>query len=62
MGGKDAIKKLLKIDPQVRGIVSSGYSTDPVMTNCERFGFVAAIAKPYTVKDLKNALILALDK
>ena len=29
MGGKEAMEKLLKIDPQVKAIVSSGYSDDP---------------------------------
>jgi len=32
MGGKDTVKELLKTDPQVKAIVSSGYSSDPVMT------------------------------
>ena len=29
MGGKEAMARLLKIDPQVKAIVSSGYSDDP---------------------------------
>ena len=29
MGGKEAIEKLLEIDPEVKAIVSSGYSNDP---------------------------------
>ncbi len=33
MGGKETFKKLLKLDPQVKAIVSSGYSTDIVMTD-----------------------------
>ena len=33
MGGKEAIRKLIDIDPDVKAIVSSGYSTDPVMSD-----------------------------
>ena len=33
MGGKEAIQKLLEIDPEIKGIVSSGYSDDPVLAN-----------------------------
>ncbi|MDH3344276.1 MAG: hypothetical protein OEL58_03480 [Desulfobacteraceae bacterium] len=29
MGGKEAINKLLEIDPEVKAIVSRGYSDDP---------------------------------
>jgi two-component system, cell cycle sensor histidine kinase and response regulator CckA len=37
---------LLKIDPNVKAIVSSGYFNDPVMSNFEAYGFKDAIAKP----------------
>ena len=47
MGGKEAIKKLLAIDPNVKAIVSSGYSSDPVMANFREYGFSNVIAKPY---------------
>ncbi|HEY7545498.1 MAG TPA: response regulator, partial [Blastocatellia bacterium] len=39
MGGKEAIKKLLEIDPDVKAIVSSGYSNDPIMTRFREYGF-----------------------
>lgn len=56
MGGKDAVKRLLAIDPQVKAIVSSGYSNDPVMTDFGRYGFIGALSKPYTMNDLMDAL------
>jgi len=56
MGGKEAIKDLLEINPQVKAIVSSGYLNDPVMTNFRRHGFIEALSKPYTVKDLSETL------
>ncbi len=44
MGGKAAIEKLLRIDPQVKAIVSSGYSDDPIMANFLEYGFSGVIA------------------
>lgn len=56
IGGKEAIKRLLEIDPGVRAIVSSGYSNDPVMSDFKRYGFKGVVAKPYKVKDLAEVL------
>lgn len=56
MGGKEAIKKLLEIDPNVKAIVSSGYSEDPVMAEFRKYGFCGVIAKPYEAEQLSRAL------
>ncbi len=56
MGGKEAIKQLIEIDPEVKAIVSSGYSNDPVMAHYEDHGFSGMVAKPYTARDLSNTL------
>jgi PAS domain S-box-containing protein len=56
MGGKDTIKVLLEIDPQVKAIVSSGYSNDSVITNFKEYGFIGALVKPYTKKGLRDTL------
>jgi PAS domain S-box-containing protein len=56
MGGQEAIKRLLDIDPQVRAIVSSGYSNDPVMADFQKHGFRGVVAKPYEVKELARVL------
>ncbi len=56
MGGQEAIKKMSEIDPNVKAIVSSGYSQDPVMANFRNFGFCGVIAKPYTVEEMGEKL------
>jgi len=61
MGGKKAIEKLLKIDPDVKAIVSSGYSNDPVMANYEKHGFRAVVAKPFDLKELNEAIKKVLE-
>ncbi|UCD79253.1 MAG: PAS domain S-box protein [Desulfobacterales bacterium] len=56
LGGKDTVKKILKLDPHAKVIVSSGYSDDPVMTSFKEYGFVGALPKPYKIKDLIEVL------
>lgn len=56
MGGAETLKRLLEIDPQVKAIVSSGYSDDPVMLNYREFGFLGALGKPYRIDELSGEL------
>ncbi|MBW2575428.1 MAG: response regulator [Deltaproteobacteria bacterium] len=56
MGGKDVIKELLKIDPKVKAIISSGYSNDSVMTNFTIYGFKGILPKPNTKQELIETL------
>ena len=56
MGGAETMEKLLQIDPDVKAIVSSGYSNNPIMGNYEDYGFCGVISKPYTKKELAEAL------
>ncbi|GBC63892.1 hypothetical protein DENIS_4891 [Desulfonema ishimotonii] len=56
MGARQAIRELLKLDPDVRGIVSSGYSNDPEMTGFRKHGFCGVIEKPYNIRELEETL------
>ena len=56
MGGKEAVRELIKIDPNVKAIVSSGYSNDPIMSNYTDYGFSAVLAKPY--KDISTLSLI----
>jgi PAS domain S-box-containing protein len=56
MGALETLPKLRKIDPNVRAIVSSGYSTNPIIVDFASYGFTAAIIKPYGFKELGEAL------
>lgn len=56
MGGADAVKRLIRIDPGVRAIVSSGYSRDPIMSDYRRHGFCAVIYKPYRLAEFSRAV------
>ena len=56
MGGREAVKRLLEIDPQVKAIVSSGYSVDSAMAKFEEYGFIDVLAKPYQLETLGKTL------
>jgi signal transduction histidine kinase/ActR/RegA family two-component response regulator len=56
MGGKEAITRLLEIDPNARVIVSSGYATDPIMSGYKKYGFRAMLTKPYGATEIEKTL------
>lgn len=56
MGGKEAVRQLLKIDPRAKVIVSSGYCNDPVMADYQSYGFSGMIAKPYCLTELRKQM------
>jgi PAS domain S-box-containing protein len=56
MGGKQAIEILLKTDPEIKAIVYSGYSDDPVMSKYREYGFKGMIAKPFDIYALGKVL------
>jgi CheY-like chemotaxis protein len=60
MGGREAIQELKKIDPKVKGIVSSGYAMDAIMTQCRDYGFCGAIPKPFDLNQLEVSVQEAL--
>lgn len=60
LGGKETVTRLKEINPEVRAIVSSGYSTDPVMASFREYGFHAAVTKPFVLEDLVKAISSAL--
>lgn len=61
MGGQECIRQLLALYPDVRAVVSSGYSNDSVMAEYERYGFCGTIPKPYNpaamTRAVRNAIV-----
>ena len=45
VGADRAIKELIKIDPDIKAIVTSGYGSDPVAVGYEEYGFRGAQLK-----------------
>jgi CheY-like chemotaxis protein len=61
MGGQEAMSKLRAFDPEIRAIVSSGYSNAPVMADFQRYGFRGVLAKPYDMAELAAMLQHVID-
>ncbi len=61
MGGREAMERLVRLDPAVCAIVSSGYSRDPVMANYRAYGFQGILPKPYGLEQLTKVLGAVLD-
>lgn len=56
MGGLEAFHRLRAIDPEVRAIVASGYSHDPVLSDHAAHGFKGILVKPFDRQALSEAL------
>ncbi|MBN2535883.1 MAG: response regulator [Spirochaetales bacterium] len=55
-GAKETIVKLKEFDSNVKAIVSSGYSNDPIFFNYTKYGFKGVIKKPYDLVDLNKTV------
>ena len=58
MGGAQTLNTLRELDLEVRAVVSSGYSNDPVMARFEEHGFRGVVRKPYVIDQMAEALAL----
>ncbi len=56
MGGIEAVAELKRIDPDVRAIVSSGYSNDPALSTPESYGFCGRLAKPFKIDEIASVV------
>ncbi len=52
IGGKEALKQLLEINPAVKAIASSGYSNDAGSADWSQHQFKGFLPKPYRLTDL----------
>jgi DNA-binding NtrC family response regulator len=56
MGGKEAMKELLAMDPSVKAVITCGYSDDPIVSEFKNHGFCRAIDVPYDIEKMKDIL------
>ena len=61
MGGKETVKEILKINPEEKVIVSSGYAKSVELNNFSSLGFIAKIDKPYTLEKLEEVIFKVLN-
>jgi len=62
MGGREVIGKLREYDRDVKAVVSSGYSNDPIMQDATRYGFSGKLTKPYRINEMKSLLETMIKK
>jgi len=62
MGGRDTIARLKAIDPNVKAVVSSGYSDANESSEYQEQGFVASLQKPYKLQDLASTMAQILSQ
>ena len=62
IGGQEILSELLKIDANVKAVVSSGYSNDPVLTDYSKYGFKGKVAKPFSFKSFIGVVKNILDE
>ncbi len=55
-GGAETMAGLLELDANAKGIVASGYSTGSVIDDPRRSGFRRAVNKPFTLRELHEAV------
>lgn len=56
MGGEETLQGLVALDPEVKAVVSSGYSDSVTISEYESRGFSACLAKPYEVDALEGVI------
>ena len=52
LGGYETMEMLKELNPEVKAIVSSGDSDDPVIVKFRDYGFIDKLEKPYKIKDI----------
>ncbi len=56
MGGKETISELLKLNPNMKAVVTSGYAQDPIIANFSEYGFCGRLEKPFKIDDIEKLL------
>ncbi|MEE4314138.1 MAG: response regulator [Desulfofustis sp.] len=56
MGGVQAVRELLQIEPTANVIVTSGSGSDPILADYAHYGFCGALNKPFRISELQNLI------
>ena len=56
MKGDEVLARIKELDSEVKAIVSTGYANDDVLQNYQKYGFCAAMPKPYKFNKLAKVI------
>jgi two-component system, cell cycle sensor histidine kinase and response regulator CckA len=62
MGGKECLKEILRIDPQMKVLVASGFSADSSIKEFIQMGAKGFVNKPFRVNELVQGVRKVLDE
>jgi two-component system cell cycle sensor histidine kinase/response regulator CckA len=62
MGGKECLKELRKIDPQLKVLIASGLSADPPMRESPELAARGFVSKPFRFKEFLRQVRKVLDE
>lgn len=62
LSGKEVLDQLYMIDPQVKVIISSGYSKEGLPDGIDRMGASGYLTKPYRLAEMAQTLREVLDR
>ncbi len=57
-GGRECLRRLLEVDPELKAVVASGYTNDPVLAEYREHGFADVLTKPFS----REHLAITLDR
>ncbi|MCQ8894391.1 MAG: response regulator [Methanolinea sp.] len=55
-GGLETLEDLKIVDPNIVALITTGFTGEPVFSRYREYGFAGAVAKPYRMKDLDDAI------
>ncbi len=61
MGGPETLTEIRKLDPGVMAVVTSGYSSDPLLADFRSHGFVNRLEKPFSIDQVRNVINQVLE-
>jgi PAS domain S-box-containing protein len=62
LGGMETMAVLRQIDPEIKAIITSGYTNDQVMAEYRKYGFSGVVTKPYQINELNEVLVKVIDQ
>jgi two-component system cell cycle sensor histidine kinase/response regulator CckA len=62
MNGRECLRRLRELDPQVKVLISTGYTARGLAQELVAEGALGVVEKPFQVRDFATAVQVVLDK